>query len=123
MYFFHGRNTENNLTCISSMAEIQKTTECVFLPWQKDIKQPFLYFFHGRNTKNNRMCISSMEEIQKIPLSRQNNCLKGRRRCRDDCGEEIFSHRDCFFGLSRVKSLADDFLIRNEMFFIVPRLG
>ena len=82
-----------------------------------------MYFVHGRNTKNDQMCNSSLAEIQQIPLSRQNNSLKGRRRCRDDCGEGIFSHRDCFFGLSRVKSLADDFLIRNEMFFIVPRLG
>ena len=105
------------------MEERQKTIECVFLPWQKDKKQPNVYFFHGRNTENNLMCITSMEEIQKIPLSRQNNSLKGRRRCRDDCGEGIFSHRDCFFGLSRVKSLADDFLIINEMFFIVPRFG
>ena len=105
------------------MAEIHKTIKCVFLPWKKYRKQPDMYFCHGRNTKNNRMCISSMEERYKIPLSRQNNSLKGRRSCRDDCGEGIFSHRDCFFGLSRVKSLADNFLIRNEMFFIVPRLG
>lgn len=82
-----------------------------------------MYFFHGRNTENNQICISAMAEIHKIPLSRQNNSLKGLRRCRDDCGEGFFSHRDCFFGLSRVKSLADDFLIRNEMFFIVPRFG
>ena len=123
MYFFHGRNTENNQTCISSMAEIHKTIEYVFLPRKKYRKQPNVSFFHGRKIENNRMCLSSTEERQKIPLSRQNNSLKGRRRCRDDCGEGIFSHRDCFFGLSRVKSLADDFLIINEMFFIVPRFG
>ena len=38
--------------CISSMAEIHKTTKRVFLPWQKYIKQPNMYFFHGRNTEN-----------------------------------------------------------------------
>ena len=48
------------------MAEIHKTTKCVFLPRQKDIKQLNVYFFHGRNTKNNQMCISSMAEIHKI---------------------------------------------------------
>gem|GEM_PF-1991638 len=47
------------------MAEIQKTTECVFLPWQKDIKQPNVSFFHGRKTENNQMCLSSTEERQK----------------------------------------------------------
>ena len=38
--------------CISSMEEIQKTTEYVFLPRQKDRKQPDMYFCHGRNTEN-----------------------------------------------------------------------
>ena len=51
--------------CISSTAERHKTTGCVFLPWQKYIKQLNVYFFHGRNTKNNRMYISSMAERQK----------------------------------------------------------
>ena len=54
--------------CISSMEEIQKTTEYVFLPWQKDIKQLNVYFFHGRNTKNNQMCISSTAEIHKTTV-------------------------------------------------------
>ena len=52
MYFFHGRNTENNQMCISSTAERQKITKYVFLPWQKYIKQLNVYFFHGRNTEN-----------------------------------------------------------------------
>ena len=53
MYFFHGRNTYYNHFCLSSMAEIHPTIIFVFLPWKKDILQPFLSFFHGRKTSYN----------------------------------------------------------------------
>ena len=47
------------------MEEIHKTSQNVFLPWKKDIKQTKMYFCHGRKTQNKLKCISAMEERQK----------------------------------------------------------